>query len=66
MSSCCPLCSSANQLSIDADTLCMECATVATPVFTIPIGLMVLGGATIAVAFMGIKRLRSMRRLVAV
>jgi hypothetical protein len=44
----------------------MECATVATPVFTIPIGLMVLGGATIAVAFMGIKRLRSMCRLVAV
>ncbi len=35
MSSCCPLCSSANQLSIDSATLCMECATVATPVFTI-------------------------------
>ncbi|MDG2478103.1 MAG: hypothetical protein P8M32_09450 [Phycisphaerales bacterium] len=65
MSSCCPLCSSVNQLSIDSATLCMECATVATPAFTIPIGFMVLGGATIAVAFMCIKRLRSMRRFVA-
>ena len=64
MSSCCPLCSSTNQLSIDSATVCMECAAVATPVFTIPIGLMVLGGATIAVAFIVIKRHRSMCRLV--
>ncbi len=66
MSSCCPLCSSANQLSIDSATLCMECAAAAAPAFTISIGLMVLVGSTIAVAFMGVKRLRSMRRLVAV
>ncbi len=65
MSSCCPLCSSANQLSIDSATLCMECAAAATPAFTIPIGLMVLVGATIAVAFMGVKWRRTMPRVVA-
>ncbi len=46
--SCCPLCSSTNQLTIDATTVCMECATVATAGFTIPVGLMVLAGAVTA------------------
>ena len=61
MISCCPLCSSNNQVAIDAATVCMDCATVATPVVTIPVGLMVLAGAVLAAGFMVFKRVLSMK-----
>ena len=55
MTTCCPLCNSGNQLSFETAAVCMECATVATPMFTLPLGLMVAG---LAVAFLSWKAIQ--------
>lgn len=65
MSSCCPLCSSTNQLSIDAATVCMDCATVATAGFSIPVGMMVLAGAVIAAGAVLFRKARAMQPVAA-
>ena len=59
--SCCSLCNSSNQLSIDAATVCMDCATVAVAGFAMPVGMLVLAGAVIAAGFMVFKRVFSMK-----
>ena len=60
MSSYCPLCSSTNQLSIDAAGICLDCATVATSAFVIPVGLMVLAVAVIVAGFAVFKRMHAL------
>jgi len=57
--SCCPLCSSTNQLAIESTTICMECATVTTAGFSIPVGLMVLAGAVFAAGVVLFRKARA-------
>lgn len=63
--SCCPLCNSSNQVSMDAATICMDCATVATAGFTIPVGMMVLAGAVIAAGVVLFKKIRGVQPVAA-
>jgi hypothetical protein len=48
-------------LSIDAAGICLDCATVATSAFVIPVGLMVLAGAVIVAGFAVFKRMHALR-----
>ena len=52
----CPVCSSTGQLAIDTTTVCMECATVVTPAFTLPLGLMLVGAAVASLVLMVVRK----------
>lgn len=56
MSTCCSVCSSVNQIGSETVSVCMECATVATPFMSIPVGLIFLSVAVLAVASAVAKR----------
>jgi len=63
--SCCSLCNSSNQVSMDAVTVCMDCATVATAGFTIPVGMMVLAGAVITAGVVLFRKIRGVQPVAA-
>ena len=65
MSAPCPVCSSTSQVAMDATTVCMECATIVTPSFTLPLGLMLVGAAVASLTLMVVRKHHKWLRLAA-